>query len=266
MSVVCYCLFSLTERSSGRRNSSYGKWSGYSTMPGKCRFNHVGKNMRHVKHGRGDVPRELISARWAPSLQESHVVNVLKGRCLSVWPKPEPLFTVQQMDVHIRDNIIHIYINVYSFNQTIVSHSFVSFKVMNCMHSNFHCVFKYDMFSLFHVYAEISEDVWLTSWKSPVNPLVNVCMNPDSMGRAAPMCFTYQVLHKSWHAMRNVSSDVIRHRPLSPVTTHAVTSGNFIANDFKALCFVGLEVSSGSCVYFTLMFWDFCRRTHRQKC
>jgi len=51
------------------------------------------------------------------------------------------------------------YINVYSFKQTIVSHSCLSFKVC-CMLWNSHCLFKYYIFSLFHVYTEISQTVW----------------------------------------------------------------------------------------------------------
>jgi len=42
--------------------------------------------------------------------------------------------------VHLRSLIkrIHISINIYSFNQTIVSHSFVSFKVIYlCIHGGF---------------------------------------------------------------------------------------------------------------------------------
>jgi len=57
---------------------------------------------------------------------------------------------------------------MYSSNQNIVSRSFVSFKII----------------LITHVHAEISQNVWswkfgLKPWKSPENPLVNMCMNPD---------------------------------------------------------------------------------------
>jgi len=48
------------------------------------------------------------------------VLEFLNGYCLEIFGK-----------VHLRSLIerINIYINIYYFNQTIVSHSFVSFKV-----------------------------------------------------------------------------------------------------------------------------------------
>ncbi|TNN47549.1 hypothetical protein EYF80_042270 [Liparis tanakae] len=58
--------------------------------------------------------------------------------------------------------------NVYSFNQTIVSHSFVSFKVY-CILCNSHCL-NTTFSKSFHVHTEISVWSWkfgLKSWKSP---------------------------------------------------------------------------------------------------
>jgi len=57
------------------------------------------------------------------------------------------------MDIFIKR--INIYINIHAFNQTIVSHSYVSFKVFT------------------RVYTEISLNVW--SWKFGLKVMEKSC-------------------------------------------------------------------------------------------
>jgi len=68
--------------------------------------------------------------------------------------------------VHLRSLMrrIHIYINIFTFNQTIVSHSFVLFT-----HRDFtKCL-------VMEIWCNVLEG----SWKGHGNPLVNMCMNPE---------------------------------------------------------------------------------------
>jgi len=77
------------------------------------------------------------------------------------------------VNLHSLIKRINIYKNIYSFNQTIVSHL---------------CHVSYT-----HVYIEISHNVWswkfgIKSWKGHGHLLVNMCMNP---GDRSPLLFIF---------------------------------------------------------------------------